>query len=225
MRRFVIIIYIVFVSIIGFCQHGRGRICNPNGDCIFELRDPPDTAKGYTTDGAYIEKQIKNQTEKKTACDVLVWRDGDIKNKIYNDFVAYNDPVEIVNKSTGKQIIKFQYIGVNKDAAVEAFNDVVFVDHDFTMYLVMPEHNCHGKPTSPTKYVSCGLCGKQYKIQEFYNDFTQKHLSIYIGARNCKNVKSITGNCDNLVLEDVPKCPKLDQPDCDQIIKGGDVNK
>lgn len=214
------IFFFIFISI--YAQDNKGKICDVDGTCVFELKPKNEY---HTKSGTEIENQFKEATVKKTACDVMVWTDGDKNHKVYKNLISYKSPVEIVKKTDGKRLIRFQYVGTSDDAAVEAFNDVVFVDHGFTMYLVMPEHNCHGLPTSPTVFKSCALCGKQYKIQEFYNEFTKKNISIYIGANQCNSKNSKTGNCDNLSLNDVPECPKLDQPDCDQVIKRGDINK
>ena len=117
-----------------FSQNNQGKICDIDGTCVFELK--PKT-EYHTKSGVVVEKQFKEATTKNTACDVTVWTDGDRNSKVYKHLESHKKPVELIKKSTGKRIIRFQYVGDENDAAVEASNDVIFVDHDFTVYLVM----------------------------------------------------------------------------------------
>jgi len=214
------------LSISAFSQTSEGLCKDVNGVCVFTLepKDEYKTPGGAQVGGVKMEQQFKVASVKETPCNVRVWTKGSSTNKIYQNLTAYKTPIEIRKKENRKLIVNFQYVGQNDDAAVVAFGDVVFVDHAFTVYLIMPDHNCHGLPTSPTQYYTCGLCGKQYKAQQFYNEYTDKNLTIYIGANGCD--KSQTGYHDNRQkMDDVPACPKLDQPECDQVIKGGDINK
>lgn len=199
-------------------SYGQGRICTGDSICVFTQQTRP--SNGWHTNGIQLEDQFKKGAKKPSVCVVKAWTDGNYKNKIYKDLISYKTPIEIRKKDSDSLIVRFQYVNTSDDAAVETNNDVIFVDHEFTMYLIMPEHNCHGLPTSPTQYVTCGICKKVYKVQQFYNGFTEKYLNIYTGARNCINSK--TGSCDSLILEDVKNCPKIEV--CDQEMTGGRKN-
>lgn len=176
-----------------------------------------DAKKCFTQESKPEYSTVKRNTKKEAPCTVVVWDSGTSNNKKFHTYYSSYDIAQVTFKD--KSIVEYRILDdIYGNIAVYISNWWVFVDKDYSQYLLDSDHNCHGLPDRPTQYIKCRFCDETYKKQSYYNSNTRKSMNIYVDARKCSKNENGTGNHDNLDLGPVPPCPKND---CDSKDDGG----